>query len=147
MGASIFVMADVFSGSALIPCLSRMCPTNLTVGLKISHLPRLRVAPTSSRHFTASVDPKTSTSSISTTTPSSPSSILFILSWNNSGAQDTPKGSLLNLYRPKGVMKVVSGLELSDKGICQKPLRTKGPMSRRLWVWDEVLSRRFHLVV
>ena len=33
-----------------------------------------------------------------------------------------PNGILLKQNRPKGVMKVVSRLELSAKGICQNPL-------------------------
>ena len=32
-----------------------------------------------------------------------------------------PKGNLLKQNRPKGVMKVVSSLDFSARGICQKP--------------------------
>ena len=35
--------------------------------------------------------------------------------------EQIPKGSLLNTYLPKGVMKVVRARDSSDKGICQKP--------------------------
>ena len=33
-----------------------------------------------------------------------------------------PKGSLLKWYLPTGVMKVVSGRDSGDNGICQNPL-------------------------
>ena len=42
----------------------------------------------------------------------------FILFW---WALEMPKGSLLKQYLPKGVTKVVSNLDCSDKGICQNP--------------------------
>ena len=59
------------------------------------------------------------TSSIKHTTPFSPSRILVIHFWNNSGTLDIPNGSL---KRPYGVMNVVSSLDSSASGICQNPL-------------------------
>ena len=55
------------------------------------------------------------------TTPGIPVKISDIRLWKCSGADDIPNGSLWKRYRPKGVMKVVSREDSSERGICQKP--------------------------
>ena len=50
-------------------------------------------------------------------TPHPPSHLEFF-----TGALEMPKSNLLKAYLPKGVIKVGSDLDSSDRGICQNPL-------------------------
>ena len=116
VGASIRQIALFLSGFARILWWSMTWPRNFAVDLWNSHFEgcewhwRLEYArePLSifERH----------------TTLSSPFKILLILFWNRPGALKIPNGSLLSAYLPKGVIKVVSTFDTSDRGICQNPL-------------------------
>src|SRR4029434_2502257 len=105
-------------------------PRNLTELFENSHFSVFSVTPFSSSLFSTfhrrpswvdCVSAWTSTSSIWHSTPSKPSSILDILRWKCSGADEIPKHKRLKQYRPNGVMNVVSNLESSERGICQNP--------------------------
>ena len=62
-----------------------------------------------------------SMSSTTTSTPSMSSNISDIMVWKMSCAEQMPKGSLLNIYRPNGVLNVHS-LQLSRSSLtCQNP--------------------------
>ena len=114
-----------------MPSRSIRCQRNLTRSLPNLHLSELRVTPAASNLFITAhrrascsiwLVPYTNTSSMWQRIPPSPSKITLIRRWNNSGALDIPKGSLLKPYLPKGAMKVVRGRDSLATGICQNPL-------------------------
>ena len=131
VGAFISLTAAVYYGSARIPSWSMMCPRNLRLVFENSHFSGFKVAPDASifvsvvcRRWSCSSlsRPKTRTSSIWQSTPSSPSRMELIRLWKCSGALAMPKGSLFKQYLPTGVMNVVRRLEAGKRGICQNQL-------------------------
>ena len=60
-------------------------------------------------------------SSIKQITPSKPSKAKLIRFWNNSGADEIPKGKRLKQNLPKGVMNVVNKEDCFESSICQNP--------------------------
>ena len=119
-----------FWGSIFKPSEVSKCPTWGTCVWRILHFSLLSFKPciaTLSRNFCnhsscVVSSPATTASSIMTSTASKSSAIRSMVLWNISGAHFTLKGSLVNLYRPMGVLNAHRREDSSSNFSCQKPL-------------------------
>ena len=109
-------IAFILNLLGLMPSLPKICPRNSSDLLLYSHLLPFRVIPFSRsrlniawRFWSGSCwsDPKQRMSSLMLMASLIPASAWLISSWNISLAELTPKKSILYLYRPRYVAKVV----------------------------------------
>ena len=122
--------SEILAGSACTPSPSMMCPRKLIIVLAKSHfsfsvrLALLKDCRTACRHWSCVFLSAACTkmSSMWQTTLCRPAKICDMVLWKSSLAEDRPKGSLLKANLLNGVMKQVSGLKRSLRGLCQKPL-------------------------
>ena len=116
LGLGIPRIAFILRSLGLMPSLPKVCPRNSKDLLLYSHLLPFRVSPFSRSRLNIAwrfslwscwSDTKQRMSSLMLMAPLIPVSAWLISSWNISFAELTPKKSLLYLYRPRCVAKVV----------------------------------------
>ena len=160
-GGFISLIASTFSGSGFTPSLDIICPRNFTCrclklillrfNFKFFSLQRSNnlfslISWSYSAVLSLSPDPYIITSSAHIATPSKPSSASFILRWYSSGAEETPNGSLLHLYLPNGVTKVVNKLDSLSSSTCQNPLLASTTLNiRALLRLGKIYSMLFNI--